>query len=96
MWLRLIVDVVILAMSVVSATSIVRALVPKKWLATKPFSCDVCMSFWPLAGVVLYVLLRHIDAALALAAIPAHGLAVLLLVRLRPLPELPDLIEDDK
>lgn len=29
-----------------TATTIVRAVVPTLWLLIKPFSCDLCMSWW--------------------------------------------------
>lgn len=88
MWLRLI---VLIALAVVSATSIVRALAPKSWASRKPISCDVCMSFWLVVGACLALwFLEGLRNTLYLEGPAAHGLAVLLLSKLRT-PELPPL-----
>lgn len=88
----------LLALGAVSATSVVRALGFMKPLlarGAKPWSCDVCMAAWSQpVGLLLSASgflageqtgLRAM-AAVAVAALPAHGLAVLLLARLRPPP----------
>lgn len=35
-----------LGLAAAAAATIVRALVPTLWLLIKPFSCDLCMSWW--------------------------------------------------
>lgn len=35
-----------LALTAVALTAVIRALIPLPWALIKPFSCDLCMSFW--------------------------------------------------
>ena len=93
MWLRLILEVALLALVVVSVASVARALVPKGWAQRKPLSCDVCMSFWVLVAVGVGRYYDVHDARELFALIPAHGLAILLLSRLRA-PDFPVLEEE--
>lgn len=100
MWLRLIVEVVLLALTVVSIVSTLRALEPIRRLVLqgkKPWSCDVCLGFWTtlIASIVGCVIASTADRQgalpfleLAIVILPAHGLALLVLSRLRP-PEFP-------
>lgn len=37
---------IVLALSAHFLTLIVRALVPLSWMMEKPWSCDLCMSWW--------------------------------------------------
>lgn len=82
-------EVLLLALAAVSLTTMIRAIPFVKAMAdrgVKPWGCDVCMSFWSL-GLAAVVAATY-DLAALLAAVPAHGLAVLLLHRLRPFPAL--------
>lgn len=36
-------------------TFVVRAAVPQLWLLAKPFSCDLCMSFWSSLAVTAWL-----------------------------------------
>jgi hypothetical protein len=96
MWLRLIVEVVLLALTVVSIVSTLRALGPIRKLVergTKPWSCDVCLGFWTtlIASIVGCIIASTVDRQgarpfleLAIVILPAHGLALMILSRLRP------------
>jgi hypothetical protein len=102
MWLRLIIEIAILALTVVSIVSLLRALGPIRRMVergTKPWSCDVCLSFWVTlaAACATYFLLvalgSPVEPQMALAILPAQGLALLILSRIRP-PDLPSLFEE--
>lgn len=101
MWLRLIVETILVALSAVSLSGIVRTLGfvrPLVARGVKPWSCDVCLSFWTtlLVGLVIFLASYSITRTARLdslvVVVPAHGLALLLLSRLRP-PEIPPLEE---
>lgn len=89
MWLRVI-EGVGMALAAVSLTSIARALAPKRLLEQRPLSCDVCMSFWMALWVALTVAIlalvmkRTIRLDSFVLLLPAHGLALIILSRLRP------------
>lgn len=57
-------------------TLIVRALVPQLWLLVKPFSCDLCMSWW--SSLVSMIGLMSVQSDLDTTALPAvlGGVAV--------------------
>lgn len=98
MWLRLIIEVVLLALSAVSLVSILRALSPIQKLVKakkKPWSCDACLGFWTtlvLAVVVVVVPAvmgeARVEPLIYLAILPAHGLTLIVLSKLRA-PEFP-------
>jgi len=60
---------------------IVRAVVPQLWLMAKPFSCDLCMSWW--SAVVSSVAVATLDGAgpltAGVAAVGGTALSVVLL-----------------
>jgi hypothetical protein len=59
---------------------VVRALVPTLWLLIKPFSCDLCMSWW---GSVVFTLLAgewSVDALTGLFGGVAVSVAMLKVV----------------
>ena len=80
----------LLALAAVSLVSIIRALLPARLLAQKPWSCDLCIGFWTTAAlcgawtVVAAIRDRVIGLDRLLVAFPAHGLVLLILARLRP------------
>jgi hypothetical protein len=40
-------DVIAWGLTSAGTASVIRAVVPATWLLVKPFSCDLCISFWP-------------------------------------------------
>lgn len=98
MWLRLIIEVVLLALSAVSLVSILRALSPIQKLVVakkKPWSCDACLGFWTTLVIALTVVAvpalmgePRIEPLIYLAVLPAHGLTLIVLSKLRA-PEFP-------
>lgn len=92
--MRLLTPTVLFALAAVSLTSIARAfpcIAKAAERGVKPWGCDVCMAFWAIALAALAVC--FIDWHLAFAALPAHGLAVVVLRVIRPPPSLADFKE---
>lgn len=82
--------VVMVAFGAVGLTTLVRALLPLRLTeSTKPWSCDLCMSWWSsLACVVVAVSLEYgtvRDAVVTL--LPSFALAYAIQQRLHPIPE---------
>lgn len=48
-----------LALAAVALTAVIRALLPLTWALVKPFSCDLCMSFWTGALVTTTDAVAH-------------------------------------
>jgi len=73
----------ILAVGLCAAGSalIVRSVVPQLWLMVKPFSCDLCMSWW--SSIVASVAVATLDGAgpltAGVAAVGGTAVSVLLL-----------------
>lgn len=72
-------EVVQLSLILVFLVLVVQALTPKAWKGVKPFSCQLCLTWWGVVGIC--VVRSHgpiwtSDRALVLAA---GGLALLLL-----------------
>jgi hypothetical protein len=40
-------DVIVWGLASAGSASVIRAVVPTTWLLVKPFSCDLCISWWP-------------------------------------------------
>lgn len=72
--------VFLLAFFAAGATFIMRKLVPQLWLMVKPWSCDLCMSWWSAwLGVVIKSVNDYVPLDQAIFAVPASvGLSVLM------------------
>ena len=81
----------ILALGLIAAglTSVIRAVVPQSFLLIRPFSCDLCMSWWSsLVGATGLVLLDQADMRLAVASVlGAVAVSVLVLKKINRLSE---------
>ena len=98
--MQLLIATVLLALFAVSLTSSLRAfrrIGDAAERGVRPWGCDMCMASWALvlavaalAGWRLAGGGLQLDPLLLFAALPAHGLAVLLLARLRPPPLFPE------
>lgn len=62
----------LLGLAAAAAATIIRAFVPQLWLLFKPWSCDLCMSWW--CSLALSVLVT-VYADLALVIVPILLLA---------------------
>ncbi len=79
--MTLFVAILIAGLCAAGATAVIRAVVPQLWLLFKPFSCDLCMSWWTALGTTAILAvdsddLRGVSAALTVLG----GVAVALLV----------------
>lgn len=63
------------------AALITRALVPQHWLLVKPFSCDLCMSWWGslVSSVVAGAVGGHTSLASLCAALGGTAVSVVVL-----------------
>lgn len=50
--------IIALGFAAASAAIIVREFVPPTWLLIRPFSCDLCMSWWMSVGLYVFDLTR--------------------------------------
>lgn len=64
---------------------IVRAVVPQHWLLVKPFSCDLCMSWW--SSLVASVLVGGFGLPGMCAAVGGTAVSVFLLKAVNRLGE---------
>lgn len=39
-------DIAVIGLSAAGAALVIRAVIPTLWLLVKPFSCDLCLSWW--------------------------------------------------
>lgn len=71
--------VVLFGLAASGITAVIRAVVPVPWLLVKPFSCDLCMSFWASLSVVTsWVLVESVSPVAAMLAVPASVAVALL------------------
>ena len=59
------------------AAQIIRAVVPQHWLLVKPFSCDLCMSWW--GSLVASVFVGGMGLSGMCAAVGGTAVSVFLL-----------------
>lgn len=45
---------IVMGLSAAAIALIIRALVPTMWLLHKPFSCDLCMSWWSSVALSMW------------------------------------------
>jgi hypothetical protein len=69
-------EVVRLSLILVFAVLVVQALTPQAWKNTRPFSCQLCLTWW---GVVAYTLSPWWRSEGYETVLAAGGLALLLL-----------------
>jgi len=94
--LWLLVESVLLAFSAVGIISLMRLLPPFRGLVAakkKPWSCDICLSFWIL--LLMCLSLGNWERAVMFAGPPSYGLAIFLLKWLRD-PEIPGFDSEGK
>ena len=88
------------ALAAVSLVSILRALLPTRIAAKKPWSCDICIGFWMTLALCLVwtavatirdrvigldrLLLVSNGLARLFLVFPTHGLVLIILSRIRP------------
>lgn len=70
-----------LGFAAATVATIIRAFVPTLWLLVKPFSCDLCMSWWSSLVLSVAVTVQHpmalTDAGLMILAATAVSMLLL-------------------
>jgi hypothetical protein len=75
--------IVIAGIAAAGAVNVVRAVVPTLWLLVKPFSCDLCMSWWSsLAVTIAYATVSPVTVLEAAIAVLGGTALSLILVKL--------------
>jgi hypothetical protein len=87
---ELLAGVAMVAFGAVGLTTLVRTLVPSRWVeSTKPWSCDLCMSWWSsIVCVVVAVFFEYGTIREAVVTLlPSFALAYSIQQRLHPIPD---------
>ena len=87
---ELLAGVAMVAFGAVGLTTLLRTLVPSQWVeSVKPWSCDLCMSWWSssVCVVVAVALDRGTVVDGVLTFLPSFALAYIVQQRLHPIPD---------
>lgn len=86
--LQLLTGAVLLALATTGLVALLRVLpYVRAWTArgVRPFACDACMAFWTVATLTIATR-SLVGSGVLWAAVPAYGLALLLLSHLGRMP----------